>query len=76
VARLSRLILALHVVYAWLIHTGAWMIKRGGRRLVDPTDRRDRSVPHVGRLWLRRRLTKDRPLHIGFTPYFDLVSGS
>jgi hypothetical protein len=74
--RLSRLILALAIVYAWLMHTGAWMIKRAYRKLVDRTDRRDRSIPHLGRLWLRRCLINDDPLHIGFTPYVDQVSGS
>lgn len=74
--RLSRLILALAIVYVWLMDTGAWMIKRGLRKLVDRTDRRDRSIPHLGRLWLRRCLTNDAPLHIGFKPYVHQVSGS
>jgi hypothetical protein len=46
--RLSRLVLALSWVYTWLMHVGAWVVKRGLRHKVDRTDRRDRSyVPKL-----------------------------
>jgi hypothetical protein len=39
--RLSRLVLALFWAYTWLMHVGAWLVKRGWRHKVDRTDRRD-----------------------------------
>lgn len=35
VERLSRLVMALSLVYLWLMHMGAYVIKRGWRWLVD-----------------------------------------
>lgn len=68
--RLSRLLLALCIAYTWLIHLGAYLIKRGWRRLVDRTDRRDRSLPHLACLWLQRCLNTGERIHVGFRPYF------
>jgi hypothetical protein len=68
--RLSRLLLAVCLVYLWLMHVGAYVIKRGWRRLVDRSDRRDRSLAEIGRHWLRRRLTNGEPLREGLVPYF------
>ena len=68
--RLSRLLLALGIVYTWLMHLGAYVIKRGGRHFVDRSDRRDCSVPSIGRLWFQRRLNNGERLRIGFKPYF------
>jgi hypothetical protein len=47
--RLSRLVMALAWTYVWLMHVGVWVVKRGFRRLVGRTDRRDRSYPEIGR---------------------------
>jgi len=68
--RLSRLVLALSWVYTWLMHVGAWVVKRGLRSKVDRTDRRDRSYVEIGRRWLRRCMTNDLPLRVGLKPYF------
>ncbi|HEV2122149.1 MAG TPA: hypothetical protein VGW38_05150 [Chloroflexota bacterium] len=68
--RLSRLVMALSLVYLWLMHMGAYVIKRGWRWLVDRSDRRDRSLVEIGRHWLRRRLTNDEALRAGLVPYF------
>ena len=69
-ARLSRLVMALSWAYVWLIHVGAWVVKRGLRWKVDRTGRRDRSYVEIGRRWLRRCMLNGRPLRIGFKPYF------
>jgi len=69
-ARLSRLVMALSWAYVWLMHVGSWVVKRGLRRKVDRTDRRDRSYVEIGRRWLRRCMLNGRPLRIGFKPYF------
>jgi len=68
--RLSRLLLALCIAYTWLIHLGAYLIKRGWRHLVDRTDRRDRSLPHLACLWLQRCLNTGKSVHVGFRPHF------
>lgn len=67
--RLSRLLLVLCLVYTWLLHIGAWVIKRGLRSRIDRNDRRDRSLFQLGRLWIRDCLTNANPLRIGFHPY-------
>lgn len=68
--RLSRLVMALSWAYVWLMHVGAWVVKRGFRSIVDRTDRRDRSYVEIGRHWLRRCMTNQNPLRIGIRPYF------
>jgi hypothetical protein len=48
IGRLSRLTLAVAMLYVWLVENGAQAIKGGQRRLVDRSDRRDYSVfPHI-----------------------------
>ena len=69
-ARLSRLVMALSWVYVWLMHVGAWVVKRGLRPMVDRSDRRDRSYVEIGRRWLRRCMLNGTPLRIGLKPYF------
>lgn len=69
-ARLSRLLLAVCLVYLWLMHVGAYVIKRGWRKLVDRTDRRDRSLAEIGRHWVRRRCIHDQVPRVHFAPYF------
>jgi hypothetical protein len=68
--RLFRLVMALSWTYVWLLHVGAWLVKRGFRSKVDRTGRRDRSYVELGRRWLRRCLTNQIPLRIGIRPYF------
>jgi len=68
--RLSRLLLGLAWAYVGLACVGAWVVKRGLRRLVDRTDRRDRSLVEIGRRWLQRCRINGSPLHIRFKPYF------
>lgn len=68
-ARLSRLLLALAWVYTWLIHLGAWVVKRGFRPLIDRNDRRDLCYFQLGFRWLRQALINGARVHVGFKPY-------
>jgi hypothetical protein len=68
--RLSRLDMALAWTYVWLMHVGAWVVKRGFRRLVGRTDRRNRSDPEIGRRYTQRCMTNGKPIHVGLKPYF------
>jgi hypothetical protein len=55
-ARLSRLTLAVCLLYVWLIALGSATIERGDRHLVDRSDRRDLSIFRVGLYMLDRYL--------------------
>ena len=62
--RLSRLTLAVALLYLWLIVTGTQAIRNGLRRLVDRTDRRDLSIFQIGLRLVTRRLTNLQPMPI------------
>ncbi len=57
-ARLSRLTLAVAMLYVWLVEQGARVIKQGQRRLVDRSERRDHSVFWLGCNMLDRCLAQ------------------
>lgn len=63
-ARLSRLVLALALLYIWLVLAGQRLIKAGWRTWVDRTDRRDLSLFRIGWDVLQRCFTLDRDLPI------------
>jgi hypothetical protein len=54
--RLSRLTLAVALLYVWLISAGARTINQGLRHLVDRHDRRDLSSFQIGFRYVQRRL--------------------
>jgi hypothetical protein len=56
--RLSRLTLAVAILYVWLVENGAEAIKRGRRRLIDRVDRRDYSVFRLGCNMLERTMAQ------------------
>ena len=66
--RLARLVLAVSIVYVWLIALGSVTIKRGLRYLVDRKDRRDKSLFRIGWDWLERRLALNKPSPLTFQP--------
>jgi Transposase DDE domain len=68
--RLSRLTLAVAMVYVWLVVYGAEVVKRGQRRLVDRSDRRDHSLFRLGLNML------DRCLAQGIRPFVRLLPNS
>ena len=73
--RLSRLTLAVCILYVWLVTTGEYVLHKGFQHEVDRTDRQDLSIFRLGWDWLERRLAFDDPIPILFRPNFCLVSG-
>lgn len=69
VLRLERLVLAVSVVYVWLLAFGSWVVKNGLRHHVDRRDRRDKSYFRIGWDWLERQLRLERPFRVIFQPY-------
>lgn len=68
--RLSRLTLAVALIYVWLVAYGSQVIKRGLRYLVDRSDRRDLSLFRIGFDMFERRMTNQQPIPIPLLPYF------
>jgi hypothetical protein len=68
--KLSRLTLAVAMLYVWLVVYGAEVVKRGQRRLVDRSDRRDHSLFRLGLNML------DRCLAQGIEPFVRLLPNS
>lgn len=64
--RLSRLTLAVVLLYVWLLAFGSQVIKIGKRHLVDRHDRRDHSLFRIGWNMAERCLINDLPLSISF----------
>ena len=62
--RLSRLTLAVALLYVWLISVGGRTIRDGLRHLVDRVDRRDLSIFQIGLRFIERRLTNALPFRI------------
>jgi hypothetical protein len=68
--RLSRLTLAVVLLYVWLLALGSRTIKNGLRSLVDRTDRQDFSIFRIGYNIAERWLANAQRLSITFVPYF------
>jgi hypothetical protein len=66
--RLSRLTLAVALLYVWLISTGSHIVKNGQRHLVDRADRRDLSYFQIGLRTIERRLTNALNFSIRLCP--------
>ena len=73
--RLSRLTLAVCLLYLWLVATGARAVATNQAHEVDRTDRRDLSIFRIGWDFIERRLALDDPIPIVFIPNFCSVSG-
>lgn len=74
--RLSRLTLAVCLLYVWLIALGDWLRCQGLSGWVDRADRRDLSVFRLGWDFLERCLALSDPLPYVFIPNFCSVYGS
>jgi len=75
--RLSRLTLAVALLYVWLVSTGARVIKNGLRRLVDRAERRDLSIFQIGLRSIERCLTNALSFSIRLCPTYSFkLSGS
>jgi hypothetical protein len=75
-ARLSRLTLAVVVLYAWLVTTAVRVIKRGLRHCVDRHERRDLSIFQIGLRWIERCMKNAQPFTMPFAPIELKLSGS
>jgi len=67
---LSRLFLALALLYVWHVAVGTEVIKRGRRYWVDRRHRRTLSIFRIGYDSLQRYLALGHPLCIRLQPYF------
>lgn len=67
--RIARLVLAVCIVYVWLLCLGGWLVKRGWRHLIDRKDRRDKSYFRLGFDWLKRCLCLNKLIRLHFRPY-------
>jgi hypothetical protein len=68
--RLSRLTLAVVLLYLWLIAFGSQVIKNGQRSMVDRADRRDFSVFRIGYNMIERLLSNSQSFSLTLVPYF------
>lgn len=67
--RLSRLTLAVTLLYLWLVAYGSKVIKGGLRYLVDRKERRDLSIFRIGGDMIDRHLTNQEPFLFIRLPY-------
>jgi len=67
--RLSRLTLAVALLYVWLVSAGTRTVRHGLRHLVDRPDRRDLSIFQIGLRYLERCVINDIPFHVILVSY-------
>ena len=67
--RLSRLTLAVAILYVWLISTGTQVIRDGLRHLVDRKDRRDLSIFQIGWRSIERLFVNASPIRFSWCVY-------
>jgi len=67
--RLSRLTLAVAILYVWLVSVGTGTIRSGLRNLVDRSDRRDLSIFQIGLRFIERCLTNAIPFQISLCSF-------
>lgn len=70
--RLSRLTLAVALLYVWLVTEGSQAIIQGRAALVDRADRRDLSIFRIGRELIDQALSWGEAFAVDFLPVFDL----
>jgi hypothetical protein len=69
--RLSRLTLAVALLYVWLISVGGRTIRVGLRHLVDRIDRRDLSIFQIGLRFTDRCLINALSVRVSLCTYLD-----
>ena len=67
--RLSRLTLAVALLYVWMISTGTRTIQDGLRHLVDRKERRDLSIFQIGLRFIDRQLLNSLPFPLSLCSY-------
>jgi hypothetical protein len=68
--KLSRLTLAVFLLYVSTLALGSQAIKNGQRALVDRRERRDLSIFRIGLYFLERLLANGDPWALSLRPYF------
>lgn len=68
-SRLSRLTLAVILLYVWLVSTGTQTVHAGLRHLVDRRERRDLSIFQIGFRFIERCLTNELSFRLSFCKY-------
>lgn len=68
--RLSRLTLAVVLLYLWLVAFGSKVVKTGQRYLVDRRDRRDLSIFRIGKDMFDRFVVNEQSISFPSVPYF------
>ena len=71
--RLSRLTLAVVLLYVWFIAFGAHVVKQGLHTDVDRSNRRDLSLFRIAWDSLQRTLLFDLPFTVSFRPFFGAL---
>jgi hypothetical protein len=64
--RISRLLIAACLAYIWMVALGLLILANGNHKLVDRTDRVDKSLFRLGLDWLRYALKKERRFDVVF----------
>lgn len=72
--RLSRLTLAVALLYVWFIAFGADLVQRDLHTQVDRSNRRDLSLFRIAWDFLQRALLLDLPFYVSFSPFFGSLS--
>jgi hypothetical protein len=67
--RLSRLTLAVALLYVWLVSIGTRTVRDGLRPFVDRTDRRDLSIFQIGFRFIERCVTNALPFRVFLVSY-------
>ena len=65
-ARVSRLLIAACLAYVWMIGLGLLTLANGKHKLIDRTDRIDKSIFRLGRDWFTYILKKGLPIPVLF----------
>ena len=69
--RLSRLTMAVALLYVWLVTRGCQTIRAGKRHLVDRRGRRDLSIFRIGLYVIDRYYARGQPFAMRLIPYFS-----
>ena len=64
--RLSRLLIAACLAYIWMVCLGLLTLSTGDHKLIDRTDRVDKSIFRLGLDWFKYSLKKNLPLPVFF----------
>jgi hypothetical protein len=67
--RLSRLTLAVVLLYVWMLSVGTQTVRAGLRHLVDRKERRDLSIFQIGLRFIERCLTNALPFKLSLCNY-------